>query len=322
MGGVVPGRGLLLRPRPPAPAPSPAPAPAPTPAPAPAPAPCLSPLPRRLLLPAPAADAAAGISARRYKPGDAFRDCPDCGEVVVVAAGSFEMGSTCRFENPVHRVTIAKPFAIGRHEVTFNEWDRCVDAGGCKHRRMIAAGDAAIDRSSMSAGPMPRHTWPGSSKDRTSLSAALRGRVGICRARRHHHASGGGASSAPATPIVGTVEAAADKRPRSDRSRQVRSASTIPRATWPSGSRTAGTTIIAARRRTDRRGPPANAGCGCCAAARSTVRRDTCDRRHASGMISTCATSRMVFESCASCASAADRSLQLLRPTLTRSEGQ
>ena len=54
--------------------------------------------------------------------------------MVVVAAGSFEMGSTFEFENPVHRVTIAKPFAIGRHEVTFNEWDRCVDAGGCKHR--------------------------------------------------------------------------------------------------------------------------------------------------------------------------------------------
>jgi formylglycine-generating enzyme required for sulfatase activity len=54
--------------------------------------------------------------------------------VVVVAAGSFDMGSTAQFENPVHRVTIAKPFAIGRHEVTFNEWDRCVDVGGCKHR--------------------------------------------------------------------------------------------------------------------------------------------------------------------------------------------
>jgi formylglycine-generating enzyme required for sulfatase activity len=98
---------------PPAPPPAP-PTPVPTPTPAPAPP-----------TPSPPTE---------YKPGDAFRDCPDCGEVVVVAAGSFDMGSTAEFENPVHRVTIAKPFAIGRHEVTFNEWDRCVDAGGCKHR--------------------------------------------------------------------------------------------------------------------------------------------------------------------------------------------
>jgi len=54
--------------------------------------------------------------------------------MMVVPAGSFEMGSTSDFEKPVHRVTIAKPFAIGRYEVTFDEWDRCVTAGRCKFR--------------------------------------------------------------------------------------------------------------------------------------------------------------------------------------------
>jgi len=44
------------------------------------------------------------------------------------------MGSPAEYENPVHRVTIAKPFAIGRYEVTFDEWDKCVDEGGCKYR--------------------------------------------------------------------------------------------------------------------------------------------------------------------------------------------
>lgn len=68
------------------------------------------------------------------KAGDIFRDCPDCPELVVVPAGSFNMGSASEYENPVHRVTLAKPFAIGRREVTFDEWDRCVDAGGCKNR--------------------------------------------------------------------------------------------------------------------------------------------------------------------------------------------
>jgi formylglycine-generating enzyme required for sulfatase activity len=68
------------------------------------------------------------------KPGDIFRDCPECGELIIVPAGSFEMGSTFEFEGPVHRVTIAKPFAIGRREVTFEEWDSCVASGGCKNR--------------------------------------------------------------------------------------------------------------------------------------------------------------------------------------------
>jgi formylglycine-generating enzyme required for sulfatase activity len=44
------------------------------------------------------------------------------------------MGSASEYENPVHRVTIAKAFAIGRHEVTFKEWDKCVEDGGCKFR--------------------------------------------------------------------------------------------------------------------------------------------------------------------------------------------
>jgi formylglycine-generating enzyme required for sulfatase activity len=44
------------------------------------------------------------------------------------------MGSASEYENPMHRVTISKPFAVGRHEVTFNEWDQCVDEGGCKYR--------------------------------------------------------------------------------------------------------------------------------------------------------------------------------------------
>ena len=29
------------------------------------------------------------------------------------------------------KVKISKPFAIGRFEVTFEEWDKCVSEGGC-----------------------------------------------------------------------------------------------------------------------------------------------------------------------------------------------
>ena len=66
------------------------------------------------------------------KAGDHFRDCPECPEMVVVPSGSFMMGSPPgerghqRDEGPVHEVTFEAPFAVGKYEVTFAEWDACV----------------------------------------------------------------------------------------------------------------------------------------------------------------------------------------------------
>ena len=60
--------------------------------------------------------------------------------MVVVPAGEFMMGSPAGEEGrsddegPQRKVTIAKPFAVGKFEVTFAEWDACVAAGGCKHK--------------------------------------------------------------------------------------------------------------------------------------------------------------------------------------------
>ena len=74
-------------------------------------------------------------------PGSAFRDCDICPEMVVVPAGSFAMGSPAdeklrmRREGPRHRVTIASPFAVGRYEVMFAEWDACLADGGCDGHR-------------------------------------------------------------------------------------------------------------------------------------------------------------------------------------------
>lgn len=80
----------------------------------------------------------AGEGLRR---GTVFKDCEDvCPELVVVPAGSFTMGSTAdevgrgAGEGPRHPVAFGSPFAIGRYEVTFAEYDACVDAGGCLHR--------------------------------------------------------------------------------------------------------------------------------------------------------------------------------------------
>ena len=70
-------------------------------------------------------------------PGDMFRDCGECPEMVVVPSGSFMMGSPpgevgrYDWEGPVHEVTIARSFAVGVYEVTFEAWDACVSGGGC-----------------------------------------------------------------------------------------------------------------------------------------------------------------------------------------------
>ena len=69
------------------------------------------------------------------KAGQVFRDCSDCPEMVVIPAGSFQMGDLNGGgggdEKPVHLVTIPNAFAVGKYEVTFTEWDACVSAGGC-----------------------------------------------------------------------------------------------------------------------------------------------------------------------------------------------
>jgi formylglycine-generating enzyme required for sulfatase activity len=72
------------------------------------------------------------------KPGSEFKECTNgCPTMIVVPAGKFTMGSPEtekdreKDESPVHEVTIAKPFAVGRTHVTFAEWDVCVAASAC-----------------------------------------------------------------------------------------------------------------------------------------------------------------------------------------------
>lgn len=103
-----------------------------------------------------------GLTAEEacIKPGSghSFKDCADCPEMVVVPAGSFMMGSTqaevdalvqevgkdtaqdfehFKREMPQHRVTIAKPFAVGRFAITRGQFAAFVKAtvhetdGGC-----------------------------------------------------------------------------------------------------------------------------------------------------------------------------------------------
>jgi formylglycine-generating enzyme required for sulfatase activity len=85
----------------------------------------------------------SAVAEQALKPKDTFKECASeqgkdyCPEMVVVPAGSFVMGSPLTekgrdaSEGPQHTVTIAKPFAVAKFELTFDEWDTCVAYGDC-----------------------------------------------------------------------------------------------------------------------------------------------------------------------------------------------
>ena len=78
--------------------------------------------------------------------GRRFKDCSVCPEMIVVPSGSFPMGSSSSevgrkdTESPQRRVSFTRPFAVGVYEVTFEEWDACVNAGGCNNSYPIDQG--------------------------------------------------------------------------------------------------------------------------------------------------------------------------------------
>lgn len=88
------------------------------------------------------ASTVARISPQRAA-GSVFRDCPlGCPEMVVIPAGRFMMGSPASEEDrqsnegPRHQVTIGRAFAMGKTEITADEWDACVAEGGCPGARL------------------------------------------------------------------------------------------------------------------------------------------------------------------------------------------
>jgi formylglycine-generating enzyme required for sulfatase activity len=93
-----------------------------------------------------------------------LRDCPGCPELVVVPRGTFLMGSTdgeaTRDEGPVHRVTIPRPFALGRYELTIGQFRRFVEvtgyrvAPGCRVHRPETATQGKVEW-----GPDAGRSW-------------------------------------------------------------------------------------------------------------------------------------------------------------------
>jgi formylglycine-generating enzyme required for sulfatase activity len=89
------------------------------------------------------------LSDSHLAPGMVFQDSPLAPELVAVPVGEFWMGSPDgsggdegdeaepeRFpdEGPRRRITMARPFAVGRFAVTFEQWEHCIRRGGTKLR--------------------------------------------------------------------------------------------------------------------------------------------------------------------------------------------
>jgi formylglycine-generating enzyme required for sulfatase activity len=64
------------------------------------------------------------MPAAAQAPGAVVKDCPECPEMVVVPEGYTRLASG-------GNVRIEKTFLVGKFEVTFEEYDACVQAGAC-----------------------------------------------------------------------------------------------------------------------------------------------------------------------------------------------
>lgn len=85
---------------------------------------------------APVVEPLAAPAAPAFQTGQTFTDCSSCPEMVVLGGGLYTMGSPAtevgrgRDEGPQREVSVA-PFAMGKYEVTFQQWDACLAGGGC-----------------------------------------------------------------------------------------------------------------------------------------------------------------------------------------------
>jgi formylglycine-generating enzyme required for sulfatase activity len=118
---------------------------------------------------------------RGLEPGASFRECDDCPEMVVVPAGSFTMGSPERengrntWEGPQHVVTFARPFAVGKFEVTVDQFaafarDTGYDAGS-RCWTFEAGKDGSRDRSWRNPGYAQNGSHPAACLSRQDAMA-------------------------------------------------------------------------------------------------------------------------------------------------------
>ncbi len=84
--------------------------------------------------------AKAALEELRPSPGREFQDCNVCPTMKTLDTGNSQLGASASEpgvkpnEQPQRPVIFSTPFSISLTEVTFNQWDACVSAGGCSKR--------------------------------------------------------------------------------------------------------------------------------------------------------------------------------------------
>jgi formylglycine-generating enzyme required for sulfatase activity len=87
-------------------------------------------------------------SEKRSLPFTVFKDCESCPDMVIVAPGEFLMGSPesepgrRSTEGPLHKVSLAAPFAIGRYAITRDQFNTFVAASGYRYGESCRAEKA------------------------------------------------------------------------------------------------------------------------------------------------------------------------------------
>ncbi len=75
--------------------------------------------------------APAPVVNQSVQQGNVIRDCADCPQLVAVPAGSFVKADEANPGTPAKTTTVDHDFAIGRYEITFDDWKKCVVERGC-----------------------------------------------------------------------------------------------------------------------------------------------------------------------------------------------
>jgi formylglycine-generating enzyme required for sulfatase activity len=99
--------------------------------------------------PAQAAHGASGASGAMAS----IKDCDACPVMVALNPAPYTMGSNGSdpSERPAHKVSLHTPFAIGKYEVTVEQWNQCVKANVCPG--IPSAADAVLTQ------PMRDVSW-------------------------------------------------------------------------------------------------------------------------------------------------------------------
>lgn len=85
----------------------------------------------------PIADQSVIESPAILNDNNVWYDCTDCPSLKLIEAGSFTMGYLADSETPRHtygsepHIVSVSAFFLGKTEVTFDQWQECVDDGGC-----------------------------------------------------------------------------------------------------------------------------------------------------------------------------------------------